>query len=244
MTLPDPRTVFVSDIHLSPGQTERLGRFQGFLSAVRSRIDRLYILGDLFDYWVGPSHLQLDDYRHALGILRRFSSGGPKVFFVPGNRDYLVGPEFERAAGLKLLPERDEVSLGGRRVLFAHGDFLYNRNPRYTAYRRIGGARGIRRVIASMPTALSLHLAARFREVSRRDTPKAPFRSRADLLAPAMKLFGKGIDVVVCGHLHREEHLQAPVDGRVCDLFLLGEWSAGCPHLLYERGRFEMKRTV
>jgi UDP-2,3-diacylglucosamine hydrolase len=244
MSQADPRCVFLSDVHLSPGGMERMDRFQGFLSAVKRRTDRIYILGDLFDYWVGPSHLELDDYRPVLKALRRFTDGGPEVHFVPGNRDYLVGPEFERATGMRLHPANAEVTLGGRRVHLAHGDFLFNRNPRYTAYRRVAGARAARRVIAALPTVVAVRLAARFRGISLRETPKAPFRSRTDLLAPALRLFRQGVDVVVCGHLHREEHLQVPVDGTLRDLFLLGEWSEGCPHLAYERGRFEMKRTV
>jgi UDP-2,3-diacylglucosamine pyrophosphatase LpxH len=221
MSQADPRCVFLSDVHLSPGGMERMDRFQGFLSAVKRRTDRIYILGDLFDYWVGPSHLELDDYRPVLKALRRFTDGGPEVHFVPGNRDYLVGPEFERATGMRLHPANAEVTLGGRRVHLAHGDFR-----------------------AALPTVVAVRLAARFRGISLRETPKAPFRSRTDLLAPALRLFRQGVDVVVCGHLHREEHLQAPVDGTLRDLFLLGEWSEGCPHLAYERGRFEMKRTV
>jgi UDP-2,3-diacylglucosamine hydrolase len=233
------RCLFLSDVHLPPGGGEKTERFLKFLRGAVRRFDRLYILGDLLDFWIGPGHLELPDFQHVFKVFRALRAAGLRAAFVPGNRDYQVGPEFERASGIEILPPQIEIALGGRRVYLSHGDFFYNRNPRYTAYRRIAGARGARYLIAGLPSRLALRLAAAFREVSRRDTPAPPFRTDADLLKPVRPLFARGIDVVLCGHLHRSAHLQAKAGGRPCELFLLGEWGERCPHVRYEGGRFE-----
>jgi UDP-2,3-diacylglucosamine hydrolase len=240
----DPRCVFIADLHLVPGGSEKTDRFLAFVRDAARHFDRLYILGDLFDFWIGPRHLDLADYRQVLDALRGLRRTGLRAAFVPGNRDYQVGPEFARAAGVELLEKGGEIVLGGRRVHLAHGDALYNVNPRYTAYRRIAGARCTRRAIAGIPAAIAVRLVYGLRRVSRRDTPPPPFRSARDLLIPAMPLFARGIDVVVCGHLHRLAHVQARVGERACDLFVLGEWREGTPHLRYEKGSFEMEERM
>jgi UDP-2,3-diacylglucosamine hydrolase len=244
MAQPDPNCVFVADIHLVPGGSEKTDRFLAFARDSARRFDRLYILGDLFDYWIGPRHLDLPDYRPVVDALRAVRRSGFRVAFIPGNRDYQAGPEFARATGVELLGSQGEIALGGRRVHLSHGDVLYNRNPRYTAYRRIAGLRGTRRFVAALPPALTVRLAAGLRRVSRRDTPPPPFLTSSDLLAPAAPLFARGVDVVVCGHLHRPAHLRARSGGRACDLYVLGEWSAGAPHVAYEAGRFEMRTGI
>lgn len=236
----DPRCVFLSDVHLTSADPAKTARFLEFLRGTCGRIERLYLLGDLFDYWIGPRHIALPDYRPVLAALRGLAGSGVHAAFLPGNRDYHVGPEFARAAGVEILSPVSEATLGGRRVYLAHGDFLFNRNPRYTAYRRIAGGRGFRRAFAGLPTGLAARIVTGFRGVSRRETPASPFQSEAELLAPVLPLFARGFDVVVCGHLHRAAHHAVVVDGRPRDLFVLGEWKDGCPHVRYERGAFAM----
>ena len=240
MTSNDPACLFLSDVHLSPDQPAKTERFVAFLRDVAGRIDALYILGDLFDYWIGPQHVGMPDYRAILGAFRAHADRGLRIAFVPGNRDYKVGPELARATRMEILPARADLRLGGRRVRLEHGDFLFNRNPRYTAYRRIAGARGARRLWAGIPTSLAFWIASGVRAVSRKDTPKAPFRTDADLLGAARPAFGQGVDVLVCGHLHRAADLRAEVDGRGRRLIVLGEWEPERNYARYEKGEFRL----
>ena len=118
-----------------------------------------------------------------------------------------------------------EVSfrLGGRNVLCAHGDFIYNRNPKYSAYRRLMRFGPVRDAYLAMPAAVGKRLARGFRKVSRRTTPAYSW-TRRDLLEGARPHFDRGVDVLICGHLHLPTHLECERGGRRRDLYVVGDW--------------------
>jgi len=118
-----------------------------------------------------------------------------------------------------------EVSfrLGGRNVLCAHGDFIYNRNPKYSAYRRLMRFGPVRDAYLAMPAAVGKTLARGFRKVSRRTTPAYSW-TRGDLLEGARPHFDRGVDVLICGHLHLPTHLECERGGRRRDLYVVGDW--------------------
>ena len=106
------RTLFVSDVHLRPAEP---GRNLAFLEFLRLECDELYLVGDLFDYWIGPKHLKTADYRPELEALRE-KAARSKVYFLHGNRDYFVDGAFERATGVRVLGDRARVQVDGRTV--------------------------------------------------------------------------------------------------------------------------------
>jgi UDP-2,3-diacylglucosamine hydrolase len=99
------RRLFLADVHLSPREPARTERLIRFLAREAPRTDEIYILGDLFDYWIGPKHLALGDYREALEALRRVARERP-VFFLIGNRDFYVSRGFEESTGIRVVPGR------------------------------------------------------------------------------------------------------------------------------------------
>ena len=94
------RTLFAGDIHLRPGDAAAARRFFAYVEG--RPLDRLVLLGDFFDYWIGPKHLEGTDYREAIDGLRRLTRGGLEVLFIHGNRDYFVEGAFERATGVRV----------------------------------------------------------------------------------------------------------------------------------------------
>jgi len=128
-----PRTLFVSDVHLRPNDP---GNHRPFFRFLEEDCAALYVVGDLFDYWIGPKHLKGPDYREVFEALRKKAERA-KVFFIKGNRDYLVDGKFEKATGMTVLGDRARIDVRGRTVLLAHGDFVYNTNPKYAAYRTL-----------------------------------------------------------------------------------------------------------
>ena len=113
--------LFIADLHLSPDRPGTTRAFLDFLERRASRAEALYILGDLFEAWIGdddPSELA----RTVIDALQRLSRGGTALFFLHGNRDFLVGRRFGRKTGAQLLPEVHVANLYGQPVLLLHGD--------------------------------------------------------------------------------------------------------------------------
>jgi UDP-2,3-diacylglucosamine hydrolase len=201
------RTLFAGDIHLRPGDAAAAKRFFSVIDSKRARLDRLVLLGDFFDYWIGPRHLKGGDYREAIDGLRRLTKSGLEVHFIHGNRDYFVEESFQRATGVTVAGADATFRLGGREVLCAHGDFIYNRNPKYTAYRRLMRFGAVQAAVLSIPATVGKSLARGFRGVSRKTTPAYRW-TRRDLVDGATP-FDKGVDVLICGHIHRPTHISA-----------------------------------
>jgi len=234
------KTLFVSDVHLLPASPLDHEPFLRFLSFSKKDLEALYFLGDLFDYWIGPRHLDSADYREPLRALKDLSVSGAAVYLIPGNRDYLVEKRFERATGVRVLKEFVVREFAHRRVLLTHGDFVYNRNPKYVAYRRLMELRPIRGAYLSIPEGASRRIARGFRGVSRMTT--SPFRwSQRDLIADARSHFRRGIEVLVCGHIHAPQHVRTEVQGKPRDIYILGDWDGGTQEYLEFDGAFRLK---
>jgi UDP-2,3-diacylglucosamine hydrolase len=234
---PAAPVLLVSDVHLVPGAPERNAAFFRFLDLDCSA---LYIIGDLFDYWIGPRHLEFPDYRTELAAIRRKSERCP-VFFIKGNRDYLVESRFEKATGAKILGDGARLELGGRTVELAHGDFIYNTNPKYAAYRTMMRSRPIEALWLQMPASVGRLLVRGFRKVSPRTTPYHAWTDE-ELLQRARRFFGRGADVLIAGHIHRPTHLRESFRGRERELFILGDWCGGTQdYVAWNGSTFELR---
>lgn len=231
------RHIFVSDTHVRPGLPGGSHSFLDFLQGPCRDADVVWLLGDIFDYWTGPNHLKGGDYSQLLDALCQVTESGVQVRFIHGNRDYLVGRRFEKRTGVRVVGSSETVTLGGRHVYLAHGDFIYNRNPKYTAYRHVMNFPLLRHAVTSIPTSLSGVLARRFQKVSRKTTPVVSW-SGEDILQEAKPFFKRGVDVVVCGHIHLPQHQVVQLDGVRKEVYILGDWDGGSTHYLEYDGEF------
>lgn len=220
------RLLFVGDVHLRPGDPAYNRPFLDFLDGQRRRLDTLYILGDLFDYWIGPKHLKDGDYADVLGSLRELTRDGVRAEFVHGNRDYFVEEKFAKATGVKVAGDRVDLTVGGRAIVGTHGDFVYNRNPKYAAYRRIMRFQPVRAAALALPMGVQKRLARGFRVVSRSTTPSVKWTPE-DLMEGAAPFFERGADVLICGHIHWPKHVRRDYQGRPRDVFVMGDWCGG-----------------
>ena len=232
---------FVSDVHLHPSEPERTLRFHAFLERAAKERAEIYLLGDLFDMWIGPRHLELPDFRETVAALRRAGEAGARVRFVYGNRDYMVESRFAAEAGVELLGSARDLALGGRRVHAAHGDFLYNRNPRYTAYRRIAETKVFRRLYGALPVRVSYGIAGGFKKAVRSHTAEGYRRTDEDLVAPALRLFRRGVEVILAGHIHEPQHLRLTFDGKCREIIILGDWERSGALATFSDGTFRLE---
>ncbi len=127
-------TLFISDLHLDPARPAITELFLQFLRDEAAHADALYILGDLFEAWIGddtPSPAA----DAVASALRTVADGGVPVYFMPGNRDFLVGEDYAARAGFRILPDPCVVELYGRPTLLMHGDLLCTDDVAYQAFR-------------------------------------------------------------------------------------------------------------
>jgi UDP-2,3-diacylglucosamine hydrolase len=127
--------IFASDLHLGSERPEKVSLFEDFLKRASGVADSLYILGDLFDIWLGDDD-DSDPHPKTVRAMREFADSGARLFVMSGNRDFLLGDEFERASGATLLDDWHTLDLYGARTLLTHGDLLCTKDIQYQAFRK------------------------------------------------------------------------------------------------------------
>lgn len=219
--------LFISDLHLDGAHPQITEQFVDFLSTTAAKADALYILGDLFEAWVGDDDPD-PDKRRAMRALRDTVARGVKCFLIHGNRDFLIGKRFSTETGVQLLEDGTVVELYGRRVLLMHGDALCIDDHAYQRLRRIVRNPMVQFTMRRLSLKQRLKLAARMRAGS-----KAHIESM-DQAAPQIMdvnadeviatLIRYDVDCIVHGHTHRPGIHTISLDGRTATRIVLGDW--------------------
>ncbi|MFC5398075.1 UDP-2,3-diacylglucosamine diphosphatase [Undibacterium jejuense] len=123
-TAAQPKMValFVSDIHLSPSLPKTTRAFLNFLAEQGTKTEQLYILGDMFEYWVGDDDIHDKYNAEVVQSLHKLTAAGVQLFWIAGNRDFLIGQDFASATGIKLLQDPSVIMVAGRKIAICHGD--------------------------------------------------------------------------------------------------------------------------
>jgi UDP-2,3-diacylglucosamine hydrolase len=218
-------SLFISDLHLTEGRPEANERFISFIEDTASRAASLYILGDLFEYWVGDD--DLDDPFHAViaGFLRRLSDSGVVVHLMHGNRDFLIAEAFAGATGAKLVADPSVLELGGVKTLLMHGGTLCTDDADYQDWRRVARSAAWQRDFLARPLEERRRIILELREKSR-DAIRRKAPAIMDVNPAAVrKVFQDfGAARLIHGHTHRPGHHLHDVDGRRCERWVLPDW--------------------
>jgi UDP-2,3-diacylglucosamine hydrolase len=216
--------VFISDLHLDPERPQATQAFGRFLADLPADAGALYILGDLFESWVGDDD---DAELPALvaGQLLAVAGRGIEVAFMAGNRDFALGPDYARRAGMRLLSDPTPIDLPGGTALLMHGDTLCTDDRAYQAFRaQVRDPAWLAHMLAQ-PLAVRRAFAAQARAGSREHTA-ASAETIMDVNADAVDAAFRDHDVnlVIHGHTHRPAVHRSEVDGRACTRIVLGDW--------------------
>jgi len=220
---------FISDLHLSPQTPGIEALFRAFLADLASpkngEPNALYILGDLFDAWIGDD----DDRPFAQDIaaaLKAASDAGVLLFFLPGNRDFLLGADFARKAGLTLLPDPTLLSTSQWQFVLSHGDSLCTNDLAYQQFRNQTRAPAWQADFLQKPLSERLRLAADLREQSNIEKNRKPAQL-TDLAPGATDDFLRqhGYATFIHGHTHRPARHDHIVDGICVERWVLADWS-------------------
>ncbi len=218
------RTLFISDLHLDAAAPDTIELFRKFLHTEASASDALYILGDLFESWIGDDDDEPARAR-VCAALRELTRGGVPCFIQHGNRDFLLGRGFMDRSGCQLLPDPVVRDIGGKRFVLSHGDALCAEDHGYQRFRRIVRGGALQRCWSGLPLALRRNVAALVRGRSRAHTRQQPeYIMDVTPAAVTALLRATRADVLVHGHTHRPavHHLQ--LDDRQCTRIVLGDW--------------------
>ena len=219
--------VLISDLHLTPESPETLAYFHHFLGSL-GNIDSLYVLGDLFEYWLGDDAYETLGHSPVEDSLKNLTNMGTPVRVLPGNRDFLLGQEFAYRTGSTILKDGTIQPFFGRQVLLLHGDSLCTDDETHQKFR----------FIVDQPEWRSAFLDKR---ISERDDIGRAIRFRSNIekryktsrimdvnqfaVEAAFKLTKARL--LIHGHTHRPGIHQWPLNGLSCSRVVLGDWSVG-----------------
>ena len=223
--------LFISDLHLSPARPAIAERFRRFVSEEARRAGALYILGDLFDRWIGDEDAGEDFNRGALYVLTALAASGTPVAFMPGNRDFLLGEPLIGRMGIAPLPDPTLLDLFGTRTLLMHGDTLCTDDVRYQRYRSRVRRPGVIRAFRALPQGLRHAIGGGLRRLSESEKcAKAPVIMDVNAGAVEEALRRYGYPRLIHGHTHRAARHVHRVDGHECERWVLADW--------YQRGSY------
>jgi len=216
--------LFISDLHIDAARPAITEQFLGFLSGEATHADALYILGDLFESWIGDDAADAAQAA-AMAGLHTLTSRGVPCFVMHGNRDFLLAEQFCRMSGAELLPDPLIVTLYGEPVLVMHGDALCTDDHAYQRLRATVREADWQRQFLALSIASRRALAGAARVGSKAHTAALQYTItdvNADSVAAALR--GAGTSTLLHGHTHRPAIHALQVDGRPCTRIVLGDW--------------------
>ncbi len=217
-------TLFISDLHLEAQRPEIGAQFEAFLEGEASRADALYILGDLFEAWLGD-----DDpdpyYARMKRAIRALTDRGVAVYFMHGNRDFIIGKQFAADTGVAILPDPYPIELYGSQVLLSHGDFLCTDDAEYQQAREMTRNPEWQAAILAKPLDERRAIAAHAGRQSRARNAWLP-EDIMDVNPDAVKstIIEHGVDVLLHGHTHRPAVHDVALHERTAKRIVLGDW--------------------
>lgn len=243
-------TLFVSDLHLSAERPRMVRRFESFLAQEAARAGALYILGDLFEYWVGDDDLEEPLNARVAAALAALAARGVAVFLMHGNRDFLLGRAFAERTGARLIADPTLLELHGTRTLLMHGDTLCTDDVEYQKFRSLARSAAFQAEFLAQPLVARKRHVGELRELNEQ-AKQAKSAEIMDVAAATVEqvLREFGYPRLIHGHTHRPARHLHVVDGRACERWVLPDWyeragylrcgADGCTAVALDTGRGE-----
>lgn len=217
-------SLLISDLHLDPARPAHLDALETLLHNQAGKVERLYVLGDLFEAWVGDD----DDSpfnRRAIQAFRAFTDAGSALYFMHGNRDFLLGDAFAEQTGGSLLPEGTVAEFDGTRALLMHGDSLCTHDTAYQQFRTLVRNPQWQQAMLAKPLEERRALAQGMREQSQgNNANKAENIMDVTPEEVARVMEEAGVKHLIHGHTHRPAVHDVPLAGGPGKRWVLGDW--------------------
>ncbi|GAB0110786.1 UDP-2,3-diacylglucosamine diphosphatase [Pseudoalteromonas distincta] len=220
------KTYFIADLHLSENRPDISTAFFKFLESniLNQDVDALYILGDFFEVWVG------DDYVTELAgdvakYLKAVSNAGTPVYFIHGNRDFIMREQYTSLAGMTLLEEQTVIDLYGTPTVILHGDEMCTQDTEYQNFRKKSRSWWWPRLMLAMPLWYRKKIARNAREKSKQSQADKPIEILDVVEDAVLATFEKhGVSNMIHGHTHRPNVHTYTKNGETLTRTVLGDW--------------------
>ncbi len=210
------RALFLADAHLRQPQDKNYQLLLEFLDQ-QQNLDALFLLGDIFEFWIGYRHLVFTPYIPLLEKLRQLSDNGTKLYFVEGNHDFNIGPYFSEILNCTVIPDQQKIEWDGKTILVSHGDLLKN-DKSYQRLRSFWRSWPVRVLAKIVHPDLVWSFAMWLCTKSPKNNPEMQHHDPTPHLLPFAEQ--SGCDIAVCGHFHH------PLDltHQGTRIIALGDW--------------------
>jgi UDP-2,3-diacylglucosamine hydrolase len=236
-------TLFVSDVHLSARRPDIVDAFEHFLQSQAQQADAVYILGDLFDEWLGDDDARAPHPRITQALSGLTESGVP-VRIMHGNHDFLLGASFEQASRCSLIGDPSVIDVGSTRVLVMHGDTLCTRDSDYQAFRKMSRDPDNQREFLELPLKARAERAAALRGQSRQETrlkPEDIMDVTPEAVTEAMR--EHHVRHFIHGHTHRPAVHELEIAGKSAVRIVLGDWYQHDSVLIWSADGYRLGRV-
>ena len=215
------KTYFIADLHLSENRPHLLALFRQFMQGQAPEAEKLYILGELFDFWIGDDE-QSDLISEVQQLIKHLTEQGVPCYFQHGNRDFLIGKKFANACGLTLLPTYQVIDLYGTPTLLCHGDTLCVDDVKYQHYRKKVHQKWRQWLFLHLPLKVRLNIAEKIRAKSRQDKQLKSTEIMDVNANFVQQMFAQfHVTQMIHGHTHRQKHHEIPPHFH---RIVLGDW--------------------
>ncbi|MEY3220099.1 MAG: hypothetical protein RIT27_1456 [Pseudomonadota bacterium] len=234
-------TLFIADLHLDEHHLNTIEVFQNFLTRRVKYSAGLYILGDLFESWIGDddNNPYIERLKNAL---KKITSNGVPIYFMRGNRDFLIGQLFAQQTGCQLLEDETIIYLNGKRILLMHGDTLCTKDIRYQQLRKKLHNKTIQQCYLTLPLFIRRSIATYMRQKSHQSTRQKLLEIMDVSQNAVNEIMQKHqVTYLIHGHIHRPAHYQWHNPHQTFQRFVVDMWNTKGNALVFDEQHFKLE---
>ncbi|WP_076587217.1 UDP-2,3-diacylglucosamine diphosphatase [Vibrio ostreicida] len=234
-------TLFIADLHLSPITPETTDCFVKFMRDEAIHSDALYVLGDLFEFWVGDD--DNSEFSHRIRHeFKRLTSKGIPCYFTQGNRDFLVGKRFARQTGVTLLGDETVIDLYGEKAVVLHGDTLCTEDVKYLQFRETVHKPWLQWIFNRIPMLIKKRIVAKVQSDIRTDKNTKSLDIMDVTQSEVEKVMRQhNVDLMIHGHTHRPNVHTFNSKNETKTRIVLGDWYTQGSVLVYAKSSFQLQ---
>lgn len=230
------RAIFISDAHLRHPQDQNYRHLLDFIDQQQGNLDALFLLGDIFEFWIGYRHVVFSEHLPLLNRLQRLADNGCQLFYVEGNHDFNLGGFFSETLKCTIIPDQQVIDWDGQKFFVCHGDLANQQAKGYRLMRTFWRSSFLKFISKIVPPDIAWRFGNFLCDQSRKKERQQ--HDPSSLVLPyAKKAMVKGVDNFICGHFHYP--LQTSInEGQIT---ILGDWIEQFSYLDLCEGKFELK---